>query len=79
MGTQIKTSENTKSIEQISESVKSHRTENGWSQLELATRAGLDRKTVNRIENARFSPTVDTLVAVSNALGVTVTDLLGEK
>ena len=69
----------TKSIEQISEIVRVHRSENGWSQLELATRAGLDRKTVNRIENGRFSPSVETLLAVSNALGVSVNTLLGEK
>jgi transcriptional regulator with XRE-family HTH domain len=69
----------TKSLEVISESVRSHRSEKGWSQLELATRAGLDRKTVNRIENGRFSPSVETLVAVSTALGVSVNNLLGEK
>lgn len=69
----------TKSIEQISETVRINRTEKGWSQLELATRAGLDRKTVNRIENGRFSPSVDTLLAVSTALGVSVNALLGEK
>lgn len=69
----------TKSIEQISEVVRINRTEKGWSQLELATRAGLDRKTVNRIENGRFSPSVETLLAVSTALGVSVNALLGEK
>lgn len=69
----------TKSLEQISESVRTRRTENGWSQLELASRAGLDRKTVNRIENGRFSPSVETLLAVSTALGVSVNNLLGEK
>jgi transcriptional regulator with XRE-family HTH domain len=69
----------TKSIEQISESVRTYRSEQGWSQLELANRAGLDRKTVNRIENGRFSPSVETLLAVSTALGVSVNTLLGEK
>lgn len=69
----------TNPVEHISESVRTHRTSHGWSQLELANRAGLDRKTVNRIENGRFSPSVDTLLAVSNALGVSVNHLLGEK
>ena len=69
----------TKSGEVISESVRICRLDNGWSQLELADRAGLDRKTVNRIENGRFQPSVETLLAVSEALGVSVTQLLGKK
>ncbi|MFN9904264.1 MAG: helix-turn-helix transcriptional regulator, partial [bacterium] len=31
------------------------------SQDELAQRAGIDRKTINRIENGHFSPTLDTI------------------
>jgi transcriptional regulator with XRE-family HTH domain len=34
---------------------------------------------VNRIENGQFTPSVETLVAVSTALGVSVNTLLGEK
>lgn len=69
----------TNPTEKLSESVRVHRTANGWSQLELATRAGIDRKTVNRLEKGRFSPSIDTLLAVSLALDVSVMDLLGEK
>jgi transcriptional regulator with XRE-family HTH domain len=46
------------------------------SQSEVAERAGIDRKTVNRIENERFSPSIDTLTRISVALGVYVSDLL---
>ena len=46
------------------------------SQSEVAERAGIDRKTVNRIENERFSPSIDTLTRISVALGVSVSDLL---
>jgi transcriptional regulator with XRE-family HTH domain len=46
------------------------------SQSEVAERAGIDRKTVNRIENERFSPNIDTLTRISVALGVSVSDLL---
>ena len=46
------------------------------SQSEVAERAGIDRKTVNRIENERFSPSIDTLTRISVALGVKVSDLL---
>jgi len=46
------------------------------SQSEVAERAVIDRKTVNRIENERFSPSIDTLTRISVALGVNVSDLL---
>jgi transcriptional regulator with XRE-family HTH domain len=48
----------------------------GLSQSEVAELAGIDRKTVNRIENERFSPSIDTLTRISLALGVKVSDLL---
>ena len=37
------------------------------SQDELAQRAGIDRKTINRIENEHFSPTLDTITALRSA------------
>jgi transcriptional regulator with XRE-family HTH domain len=70
---------NKHSLENISESVRTHRTNKGWSQLELANRAGLDRKTVNRVENGRFAPSVETLLLVGDALGVSMNNLLGNK
>ena len=44
----------------------------GWSDLELATRAGLDRAYVNQVKNGRALPTVATALAVARALGVRV-------
>jgi len=41
-----------------------------WSQQELADRAGLDRKTVNRIENLHFSPSMETFLRLCNAMKV---------
>jgi transcriptional regulator with XRE-family HTH domain len=38
--------------------------------------AGVDRKTINRIENGHFSPALDTLVRLSSALAVTPASLL---
>ena len=70
---------NKQSLENISESVRTHRTNKGWSQLELANRAGLDRKTVNRVENGRYAPSVETLLLVGDALGVSMNNLLGNK
>ena len=73
------TPKNTQSMENISESVRQYRTKMGWSQLELANRAGLDRKTVNRVENGRFTPSFETLLLVGDALGVSVNNLIGNK
>ena len=46
------------------------------SQAALAQLAGVDRKTINRIENGHFSPALDTLVRLSSALSVTPSSLL---
>ena len=48
------------------------------SQARLAEIAGVDRKTINRIENGHFSPALDTIVRLSVALGITPSALLSE-
>jgi DNA-binding XRE family transcriptional regulator len=52
------------------------RAKNDLSQAGLAELAGVDRKTINRIENGHFSPALDTLVRLSSALSVTPSSLL---
>lgn len=47
------------------------RRKKGLSQLALATHAGVDRKTINRIENGWFSPNLTTLNAITIVLGTT--------
>ena len=44
----------------------------GWTDKELAARAGLDRTHVNQIKNGRVSPTVATALALARALDVPV-------
>ena len=46
------------------------RVERGLSQGALADKAGVDRKTVNRIENNHFSPNLDTMFRICVALAV---------
>ena len=46
------------------------------SQLELASKAGVDRKTINRIENGWFSPSMDTFFRICGALGVKPVDMV---
>ena len=47
------------------------------SQDELAQRAGIDRKTINRIENEHFSPTLDTITRLCVVLKITPSTLCG--
>jgi transcriptional regulator with XRE-family HTH domain len=47
----------------------------GWSDVELAGRAGLDRAHVNQVKNGRAMPTVATALALARALGVDVATL----
>jgi DNA-binding XRE family transcriptional regulator len=46
------------------------------SQDTLAQKAGIERKTVNRIENGHFSPNLDTLLRLCQALKVKPEELL---
>jgi putative transcriptional regulator len=46
------------------------------TQLQLSELAGIDRKTINRIENGHFSPSVDTLTRLALALNMSVSELL---
>lgn len=52
------------------------RTAKGWSQEELAHRAGLNRTHLYRLEGGLQSMTLSTLKAISDALGTRMTDLL---
>ena len=45
---------------------------------ELEERSGVDGSLINRIENGKVTPRVDTAVKLARALGVSVSELLGE-
>ncbi|MBM3805624.1 MAG: helix-turn-helix transcriptional regulator [Actinobacteria bacterium] len=47
------------------------------SQDELAQRAGIERKTVNRIENGHFSPTLETITRLCIVLKIAPSTLFG--
>ena len=55
------------------------RAERGFSQARLAELAGVDRKTINRIENGHFSPSLDTLTRLSVVLKCRLADLVDTK
>jgi DNA-binding XRE family transcriptional regulator len=45
------------------------------SQQEVADNAGIDRKTVNRIENFHFLPNIDTLLRLAKAFSINPADI----
>lgn len=57
--------------------VRQSRVSRGWSQAELAQRAGISRTAVSAIEVERLVPSVAAALALAAALGCTVEDLFG--
>ena len=68
------------SLEQIQQllavQIKTFRQKAGLSQEALAHDADIDRTYVSQLERAIVNPSLAVLVRISDALGVTVTDLL---
>lgn len=56
----------------IAETLKRVRLQRDLSQQELGDMAGVDRKTINRIENGHYSPSVDTLIRLAESLNIPV-------
>lgn len=63
----------------IGDNVRAARTAAGLTQEGLAGRAGLDRKTVNRLEQGVTSPLLDHLLVLADAIGVPLSDLVREE
>ncbi|GHT09174.1 hypothetical protein FACS189432_09070 [Bacteroidia bacterium] len=55
--------------ERIGERIREIRTEKGLSQLQLAELAGLSQQNIARIELGRYSPGIDIVGKISDALG----------
>ncbi|GAB3563381.1 helix-turn-helix domain-containing protein [Spelaeicoccus albus] len=60
----------------FAERLRSTRRAAGLSQLALASAAGMDRKTVNRMEQATVPVTLDQLDALASALNVAPAGML---
>ncbi len=63
--------------ELVAKQLRKLRIDAEMSQDNLAQLAGIDRKTINRIENGHFSPTLDTITRVCFVLKITPSNLLG--
>jgi DNA-binding XRE family transcriptional regulator len=50
----------------------------GLSQEKLAERAGCDRQSINRVENAAYSPSLDRVFRLADALGVSLSELFSD-
>jgi len=55
---------------QLSSRLKKERLSQDMTQSGLAEKAGIERKTINRIEKGHYSPNIDTLLKVCKALKV---------
>ncbi len=65
------------SFEKIGMRIKAARTKRGWSQEELAAKAGVSRGYLARLETGRHEPTLTMLAKLAKALRVKMTELLG--
>ncbi|WP_280431816.1 helix-turn-helix domain-containing protein [Nocardia brasiliensis] len=57
---------------EIGDAVRATREARGWTQSELAERAGLKQHAVSRLESGDVVPTLKTLLRVSDALEVEI-------
>ena len=62
--------------EKIGERIIKLRTQKGLSQSDLARACNKDRQAIEKIENGRVNPTLYTLLEISEALQVPLSDLV---
>jgi transcriptional regulator with XRE-family HTH domain len=60
---------------EIGNFLKSKREELGLSQAEVARRAGVDKGTISRLEGAQLRPRTDSMQAIGEVIGVSLTDI----
>lgn len=64
----------------LSSRVKELRKKAGWSQQKLAEKAGLSYNAVTKIEQgAAKQPTIQTIIKIADAFGVSLDELVGRK
>jgi DNA-binding XRE family transcriptional regulator len=68
----------TRYVHYVAANLRILRRERGLTQLELARRAGIDLRFVQRVEGAKTNPSLAFLVRFARALAVAPTDLLQE-
>jgi Zn-dependent peptidase ImmA (M78 family)/DNA-binding XRE family transcriptional regulator len=66
-------------VAKIGARIRRFRRQAGWTQSELARRAGITQEAVSSIESGKRSPGLDVVTRMANAFGVTVDYLLREQ
>lgn len=61
------------------DAIRALRSEKGWSQEDLAERAGLHRTYISAVERAERNVSIDNIEKIGRALGISPIDMLGEK
>ena len=72
------TEEKQSTRERIGQRIAILRKATGWSQIQLAERAGLQPSHISRIEAGKYAVTFETVQAIAEALGMTV-DIIDPK
>jgi transcriptional regulator with XRE-family HTH domain len=62
----------------ITNNILKIRTEKGLTQAQLAERLNVQQSMISMIENEERNPSVDVLLKLASALGVTVDELIGK-
>ena len=58
--------------------VREHLAKNGMTQREVAIRAGISRPVLSRILNGQATPSIETVAALSQALGISISQFMGD-
>lgn len=69
-------SEDKKTTKDIAENIRQARVNKGWTQEELAKKAGVDSNSLAKIERGESKPKGLTLVKIIKALGVKSSEIL---
>ncbi|MBX7226984.1 MAG: helix-turn-helix domain-containing protein [Chitinophagales bacterium] len=68
---------NTAYLQAFRHHLKTKRTQKGFSQQQLADRADIDKKTLQRIEWGQLNPSLDIVCSLADGLGISITELVG--
>jgi len=63
-------------VQAVGEAIRSARRERGYAQETFAARVGLDRSYFGAVERGEFNITIDTLLKITDGLGVRASTLL---
>lgn len=61
----------------VSERIKQLREENGLNKTEFAKRVGVNRTTITRYENGELKPTLEAMININKAFGISLDWIAG--